>query len=409
MKDTKVVWIIYQYASTPKTGIGGRYFYLAEELAKQGHKVYVIASTANHLLREQPDFKEDVTFEQISGFTFVWIKMPKYVDAHSKQRALNWFLFAKRIQKLKKLIEHKPDTILFSSPSLIPFLGAQRLANHFSARLVFEIRDIWPLTFTEIGGFSPNHPFIRFMQWIEIKAYRDSDHVLSNLKNSVEHMVKHGLQRDKFTWIANGFSLNEVNKKVPLNEVVQPQLPKNKFIIGYTGTLGFANTLDILIEAAEILKNESDIAFVLVGHGREKEKLQDLVKEKNLNNVIFIDPILKVQVQAMLNSFDACFIGLISDPLFKFGVSPNKLFDYFYSAKPILYAIDSGDYKPVEDAKAGLQIEPENPQALSDGILKLYRMTESERNQMGMNGRKAALEHYEYGMLAKKLETVLFA
>ena len=88
-------------------------------------------------------------------------------------------------------------------------------------------------------------------------------------------------------------------------------------------------------------------------------------------------------------------------------MSPNKLFDYLYSGKPILYAIDSGAYKPVEDAGAGLQIEPENPQALADAVLKLYQLPEAERKQMGENGRKAALEQYEYGMLAKKLEHVL--
>jgi len=144
-----------------------------------------------------------------------------------------------------------------------------------------------------------------------------------------------------------------------------------------------------------------------VGRGKEKETLQAQAREKNLTNVTFIDPIPKVQIQAMLNQFDACYIGLTKDPLFRFGVSPNKLFDYLYSGKPILYAIDSGDYKPIEEAVAGLQVEPENPQALAAAILQLYQMPEEQRQQMGENGRKAALEEYEYGSLAKKLAEVL--
>lgn len=404
----KTIWIVHQYASTPETGMGGRHFYLAQELAKQGHKVYVIASSANHLLHSQPKLTGDITFEPVAGFTFVWVNMPAYSEAHSKQRALNWFLFPWRIQKLAKLIADKPDAVLCSSPSPIAFLGAQRLAKKFKAKLIFEVRDIWPLTLTEIGGYSPKHPFIRLMQWVENKAYKDSDQVVSNLKNSVEHMIEHGLQKDKFTWVANGFSLDEVNQNTPLTPEVKADLPKDKFIIGYTGTLGVANSLDTLLEAAEHLKEQKDIAFVLVGRGKEKVQLQASVKEKQLSNVTFIDPIPKVQIQAMLNEFDACFIGLTKDPLFRFGVSPNKLFDYLYSGKPILYAIDSGAYKPVEDAGAGLQIEPENPQALADAVLKLYQLPEAERKQMGENGRKTALEQYEYGMLAKKLEKVLF-
>ncbi|GLR64387.1 glycosyltransferase family 4 protein [Marinospirillum insulare] len=404
---SKTIWIVHQYASTPETGMGGRHFYLAQELAKQGHKVYVIASSANHLLNNQPKLSGAITFEPIAGFTFVWVKMPQYDEAHSKQRALNWFLFPWRIQKLAKLIKDKPDAILCSSPSPIAFLGAQRLAKKFSAKLVFEVRDIWPLTLTEIGGYSAKHPFIRLMQWVENKAYRESDHVVSNLKNSVEHMVEHGLQRDKFTWVANGFSLDEVNQKAPLSPAVEQQLPKDKFIIGYTGTLGVANSLDTLLEAAELLKEQAEIEFVLVGRGKEKETLQASVKEKQLTNITFIDPIPKVQIQAMLSKFDACYIGWLKDDLYRFGIGANKIPEYLYSGKPIIHAY-SGACDPVGQFNAGLIIEAENPQALAKAILKLYQLPEDQRQKMGNNGRKAALEEYEYGMLTKKLEKVLF-
>lgn len=403
----KTIWIVHQYASTPETGMGGRHFYLAQELAKQGHKVYVIASSANHLLHSQPKLTGDITFEPAAGFTFVWVKMPAYSEAHSKQRVLNWLLFPWRIQKLAKLIADKPDAVLCSSPSPIAFLGAQRLAKKFKAKLAFEVRDIWPLTLTEIGGYSPKHPFIRLMQWVENKAYRDSDRVVSNLKNSVEHMVEHGLQKDKFTWVANGFSLDEVENAIPLETSVVNQLPKNKFIVGYTGTFGLANDLYTLIDAAEILKEEKNIGFVLVGGGKDKEQLTNYIKNRKLENVTVLDFIKKAQIQSMLANFDALTVGAKKEPMYRFGVSPNKLFDYLYAAKPILYYIESGNYTPVESASAGIEVESGNPQALADAILKLYQLPEAERKQMGENGRKAALEQYEYGMLAKKLEHVL--
>ena len=122
MIEKKTIWIINQYASTPETGIGGRHYYLAEELAKQGHRVYVIASAFSHLLHTKPALNEEFKIEQTAGFDFVWVKMPAYAQAHSKQRILNWFLFPWRIQQLAKTIPDAPDVVLCSSPSLISFL-----------------------------------------------------------------------------------------------------------------------------------------------------------------------------------------------------------------------------------------------------------------------------------------------
>jgi glycosyltransferase involved in cell wall biosynthesis len=185
-------------------------------------------------------------------------------------------------------------------------------------------------------------------------------------------------------------------------------VPEGKFTIGYTGTLGIANSLNTLVYAAEQLKGHPDICFVLVGDGKEKPGLRQLVAEKGLTNVYFVDPIPKVEIQAMLALFDVCYIGLSKDPLFRFGVSPNKLFDYLYSGKPIIYGIESGSYKPVKDIGAGIQIAAEDAEQLADAVLKLYSMAPEERETMGAKGRKAALEQYEYGQLADRLSDVLF-
>ena len=322
---SKTVWLINQYASTPEYGYAGRHYYLGKELVKKGYTVYLIVSAAHHLLRNKPQVDSSFLIEKDDGLNIVWVKMPSYTEAHSKIRALSWFLFPLKIQRLASILSEKPDVVLCSSPSLISFLGAKRLAKKFQARLIFEVRDIWPMTLIEVGGFSKKHPFIRFMQWIEDKAYLESDAVVSNLKNAVEHMVSRGMVRSKFNWIPNGFSLEEVELKSPLNNNSAAKLPANKFLIGYTGTMGAANALDTLIDSAEQLKYDLDVAFVLVGEGKEKVVLQQRVNEMGLNNVIFIDSIPKIQIQSMLSQFDACYIGLTKDPLFRFGVSPNKL------------------------------------------------------------------------------------
>lgn len=403
----KTVWIVNQYASTPEYGYAGRHYYLGQELAKQGYKAYLITSASHHLLREKPKLDGMFKLEEHGGLTVVWVNMPSYAEAHSKQRALTWFLFPWRIQRLAKLIHDKPDTILCSSPSLISFLGAQRLAKKYRAKLVFEVRDIWPLTLIEVGGYSPRHPFIRLMQWVEDKAYRDSVAVISNLKNAVEHMASRGMPREKFAWVPNGISLEEINLKTPLSTSAKEALPKNRFIIGYTGTLGVANALDTLIEAAELLRDYPELAFVLVGDGKEKTKLQKLVANKNLSNVYFIDPIPKVEVQAMLACFDVCYIGWLNDDLYRFGIGANKIPEYFYSGKPVVHAYN-GAYDPVTEVSAGIQVKAEDSNSLAEGILSFFQLSEKDRNSMGSNGRKAALQQYEYSQLAKKMADILF-
>jgi len=403
----KTIWIINQYASTPETGMGGRHYYLSKELAKQGHKVFLIAAGYTHLLRYPPKIKRRFKVEFIDGFRFVWVSMPEYQGAHDKKRVWNWIDFARKILNISKVITERPDVILYSSPSLIPFISAQRLAKKTGAKLAFEVRDIWPLSLVEIGGYSIKHPFIRLLQWIEDKAYRESDIVLSNLPNAEKHMIQRGMAREKFEWIPNGFDLEEVSQAEPIPDKVLGMLPKDKFIIGYTGTLGAANALGTFIEAAAITKDNDSLAWVLVGKGKEKKRLQAKSKKLRLNNLYFIDAIPKKQIQTMLSKFDICYIGLTKDPLFRFGVSPNKLFDYLYGGKSILYAIDSAEYEPVTEAHAGLSVPAEDPQAVVEAVLKIENMSVEQRAQFGQNGREYVLKNHDYTRLAEKLATVL--
>lgn len=404
---TKTIWIINQYASTPETGMGGRHYHLARQLEALGFQVYLILASYTHLLRQGPSFDGAACSERREGVNVVWIKVPEYAHAHSKMRIFNWFSFALRLRRAGNVVSDKPDVVWYSSPSLVGFLGAERLAERFNARLVFEVRDIWPLTLCDVGGYSPHNPFVRFLQWVENRAYRRADVVISNLKNAHEHMVEHGLRRDRFHWIPNGVALDEVTHPQPLDGAVVDMLPDGGFAVGYAGTLGVANCLDVLIEAAALLRDKPDIKFVLVGEGKERPRLQGLVAERGLENIVFTGAIPKVQIQSMLQRFDVSYIGLTRSRLFEHGVSPNKLFDYMYAARPIIYAIESGAYHPVTDAGAGVECPAENPQALADAIVELHELPAEQRAAMGRNARDAVLQQYEYGALARQLATVL--
>src|SRR5690606_17804391 len=153
---------------------------------------------------EVPAVDAKYTLERREGINMLWVRMPFYAQAHSKQRILNWLISSWRLSGLRKAISEKADVILYSSPSLLGDLGAERLARNIGAKLLFEVRDIWPLTLCELGGVSVSHPFIRLLQWVECRAYRNADMVLSNLKYAWQHMEKHGLDKKKFHWLPNG-------------------------------------------------------------------------------------------------------------------------------------------------------------------------------------------------------------
>ena len=401
------IWIINQYASTLKTGIGGRSYYLGRELAKQGHKVYIVASSFTHLLIEQPQVSEEFTIETIEdNFSFLWVRMPEYNDANDRRRAWNWFKFAWKLLKLPQVIKDRPDVIVYSSPSLIPYIGAERLSRRTGSRLIWDIRDLWPLTLIELGNFTKKHPFIRVMQWVENKACRSSDFVISNLPYAIEYLKVKGVDSSRFLWLPNGFDMEEFKSAELLSYNLINKLPKDKFIIGYAGTLGRANALNTIIDSAKLLKHQLSFHFVIVGDGTLRHWLENQIKENQLENITLIGSIHKKLIPPMLSYFDVCYAGLIKNSLYRFGTSLTKIPEYFMSNKPIICSIDS-PFKPVNDANAGFTVPAEDPHAIVDAILKLKNMSISERNRMGENGRKYALQNYDYAKLAKRLSDIL--
>ena len=397
--NSKNIWIINEYAGSPYHGMEFRHYYLGKELVKLGNRVTVVSSSYSHLFKNLPKEKR----ENIDGVDYLWLRTFNYGKSHDKSRVLKWFLFMFKVFFLPFSLQ-KPDVIIVSPMAPFPILPAYLLSKFYGAKLIYEVKDIWPLSLVELGGFSPSHPFIRFMGWFEKFALKKSDYIVSNLQNYGEHM-KNDIGIDRaFEWISNGVDLDEIAQKEALNLELQNKIPKDKFIVGYTGTVGVANALDSFCEAAKILEKNREILFVIVGDGQEKEKLASLYTK--LDNIIFIESIPKKQIQSMLSLFDACYIGLKEESLFKYGVSPNKLYDYMYSAKPVLYAIDSGANNIVKSADCGISVEAENPEAIACGIEKLYMMG-NKREKLGKNAKEYTLKHFTYDKLAQKYQELM--
>lgn len=408
MLKNKVIWIINQYASTPETSMGGRHYYLAVELSKLGYDVYLIAASYTHILRRPPKMDGKFVVQKINeNFKVVWVEVNQYTNAHSAMRVVNWFLFSWKLRFLPKHIDQRPDVVLCSSPSLVSFIGAERLSKKFNAKLIFEVRDIWPLTLMHVGRKSKNNFFIKFLSYIERRAYRNADLVFSNLENSVEHMKSQGMSPEKFHWIANGVSEDEVSNPLPLPTSLSDALPKNKFIIGYVGTIGDANALNILLDAASDFKDLPDVAFVIVGSGKNKTSLIDYANKKGIGNVFFYDAISKQQVQSLLSLFDVCYIGWKKEELYRFGIAPNKLAEYMYASKPVLHSF-SGFGDIVQRSGCGITVPAEDVDAVVQGLRQLYLLSGEQRAKMGELGKKYVLINNNYSKLAEKMVSKIF-
>ena len=208
-------------------------------------------------------------------------------------------------------------------------------------------------------------------------------------------MKNHGLNIERFRYIPNGIEINEELVKVYNNKV---------FKVGYAGTIGIANALDYLIHTSNILKNEN-IEFHLLGNGPEKSRLIKLVESLGIKNVFFYKSVSKDQVSNFLCKMDALFIGWHKSNLYRFGISPNKIFDYLLSSRPIINSSGAKN-KIIKEAKAGFSVEPEDPKAIAEAILKLSKMTLEQRNELGKNGRNYVEKYHSYKKLAIQYESL---
>jgi len=397
MENRKHIWIINEYAGSPYYGQEFRHYSLGKELVRSGHKVTVISSSYSHLFRKMPEHKE----ENIGGVDYFWIKTFNYGAAHNKKRVLKWFIFMFKCFFLPFSLK-KPDVIIVSPMAPFPILPAWILSRLYRAKLIYEVKDIWPLSLVEVGGFSSRHPFIKFMSWFEKFALTKSDVIVSNLQNYGEHIKNLNIDRS-FEWISNGIDLDDVKQNIELGENIYSKIPRNSFIVGYIGSFGSSNAIDYFLEAIKLINNSS-VSFLFLGDGEFRNDILKFSQEDK--RIILLDKTDKYTAFEVMKECNLLFKGNPSHKLYEFGISPIKLFEYMLSGIPIIHSTNVVK-DTVKLSNCGLSVEAQNPKAISDGIIKLYEMSEEERIKMGENGKEYVLEHFTYKKLAKKFEEIL--
>jgi glycosyltransferase involved in cell wall biosynthesis len=397
---------IEHYAGTPALGMEYRPYYLAREWVRLGHRVQILAAGYSHVRSVQPPVQATPLDESVDGIAYRWYPTPPYAG-NGVARLRNIASFLRQVwRETPRLVDaFRPQVVIASSTYPMDIWVARRLARRAGARLVFEVHDLWPLSPIELSGMSPRHPFARLCQKAENDAYRDADVVVSMLPKVHDHMRAHGLDLRKLHVVPNGIALDDwATAPAPLREDVQAGVAAardaGRAVVGYAGSHGLPNALDVLLDAAKAMRGDA-VSFVLVGDGLEKARLAQRVAAERIDNVAMFPSIPKAQVPALLAQLDIAYIGWQRTPIYRFGIAPNKLMDYMMAGCAVLHSVEAGN-DPVAESGCGLTVAPESPQAVVDGLRALMRRSAEERRAMGRRGREHVTAHHAYPVLARR-------
>lgn len=397
------ILMISHYAGGPQYGMEFRSYYMGREWVRMGHKVLIAGATYSHLRKQQPIEGH----ETIEGVGYLWLPTRTY-EGNGMGRVLSMADFVREVyHHSNELVAFEPDLVIASSVYTFDIYPCRHIARKTHARLVYEVHDLWPLSPMVIGGYSKWHPFIWLLQCGENYAYRHCDMVVSMLDKAFPHMNRHGLTKERFCCIPNGFLSEE------WEDIQSIELPgehrtcfsqlkaEGKIIIGFAGGHTQSTAMNILIEAANRLKDRHDLAYVLVGKGPQKDELIALAQHLGLQNVHFLPPVEKRCIPQVIEQFDICYEGGVHSFLHQYGTSANKMIDYMLSGKPIIKSVDEPNSE-VERIGCGIQVEAENVEQVCNALLCLTGMTDEERAKMGAKGREYTIQNLEYHTLSKK-------
>ncbi len=380
--------IFSQSAGSPSHGMVFRNYAWAREWVKQGHQVTIIAGQFVHTRSTNPKAKNRITQEDIHGVHYIWLWGNRYTQASVLGRVLSMALYMAQCLFLKLPLEKNYDLVIASSPHPFVIFPAHQLAKKCKAKLIYDVRDLWPLTLLHLGTYTKANPLIRLMDWAERYACRHADLVTAVPSNCKDYLVTQGLSPDRFMAVANGLVIEEHEQVQTLPNTHRALFDRlkqeNAFIIGYAGALGTANAMHILIEAlpytAEIIHT------VIVGHGAYRDQLIERAKQLQVDHRVHIlEPVLRDHVQSFLHHCDVAYLGLKSSPLYAMGASLTKLNDYLLAAKPVIYAGED-PLNPVEQSGCGLLCRAENSKDVAGAIERLQQMPVEERQAMGQKG-----------------------
>lgn len=400
------IWYVSKYVAPPtKTSAGGRGYLIMREFARMGYRSVIIASDSNQLV-EVPRLDGPYLLQEVDGVQLHWVRTMKYAVAKSLRRILSWLDFEWRLWRLPKHQLPTPNVIIVSSLSLLTIFNGLLLRRRYQCRLVLEIRDIWPLTITEEGGFSRWNPLVLGLGFIEKLGYRYADAIVGTMPNLGEHVAAVLGQPKATHCIPMGVdeAMLAAGAELPADYIEQ-YIPRGKFIVAHAGTIGITNALDTMLDCAEAMRDDSRIHFLVVGEGDLRVHYQR--KYAHLANLTFAPRVPKQMVQSVLSHCDLLYFSVHVSTVWKYGQSLNKVIDYMLAGKPVV-ASYTGFPSMINEADCGTYVPAGEIDALRREVQRYAAMDAAQREAIGRRGREWILAHRRYETLARNYLAILF-
>lgn len=393
------IWILNHYAGFPENVPATRTFELAKSLAGAGWDVTVISGSFNHytftddLPPEAPRIAEQLR----DGVRWVFVRGTPY-QRNGFRRLKNMLDYARLASRWGRR-NAPPDLIIGTTVHPFAAEAARRLSRRYRIPFVYEVTDLWPETLVDLGQVTRLSPLYRTFHRLEHLAFASADGVIGLLPGVAAYAREtHGIEPRRFAYVPNG----TLPRPLPLP---LPQPAPHTVI--YAGGFARAHGMSAIVEAAALLRDSGDdYTFNLYGDGPERIGLQARAQELGLDRVRFHGFVPKTELREIIMRSQVCLCTGDAMPVHRYGISTNKLFDYFDAARPIVFAVDSSN-NPVAEAEAGITVPARDGVALAAAIRALGETSELELGAMGARGRKFLEEHHDFDRLAERLRGFL--
>jgi colanic acid biosynthesis glycosyl transferase WcaI len=373
---------------------------LAHHWAQAGHEVSVLTGFPNHPTGVVPE----VWRSRLRRLSFcgkvgdvnvfrTWLWPLPNRKAHERIRNYVSFCLS---SSLRGLTIPRPDVIIATSPQLLVGLSGWWLAFAKSVPFVFEVRDLWPESLTAVGAGDENSLLHHSLAAVARFLYERSDHIVVVTDAFKEHLVgRWRVPAEKISVVENGvetdlFKSSEAGDRNALRKQLGVE---GRFLVCYIGTMGMAHGLETLLDAAaELHRQNSNVMFLLVGEGAEKQRIKGLTQSRGLANVRFLDQQPRENIPAIIAASDACLALLKKTDVFK-TVIPTKMLEFMSCARPVILGVEGLAQQILEAAGAGVAIEPENSKALVAAVLSLQANPKLS-SEFGQKGREYILRSF---------------
>src|SRR3984893_4292914 len=386
---------------------------LSHHWARMRHDVTVLTGFPNHPTGVVPEdwrsrlrrLRYTQTVDGV-GVVRTWLWPLPNRKAHERIRNYASFCISAGIRGLAL---HKPDVIIATSPQLLVALSGWWLAWWKRVPFVFEVRDLWPESLAAVGAGSEGSLLHRTLGAIAGFLYRRADRIVVVAPAFKDHLIRYwNVPAAKISIVENGVETDLFRLDPAAMEVRRQLKLEDRFLICYIGTMGNAHGLETLIAAAEELQTALPNAmFLLIGEGAEKDRIVQLAAARELTNIQFLGQQPRERIPAYVSAADVCLVMLKKTELFK-TVIPTKLLEYMACERPVIVAVDGQARQIIEEAGAGVFVEPENSEDLVQAVVDLAEDPE-RRRLMGASGRQYIVNRFSREKTARDYLTVLEA